>query len=48
MTKQEFLYDHDYDSIIDLINREIQFKNGESSSAENIVSNEPVRATDFL
>lgn len=25
MSKQEFMYDHDYDSIVDLINREIEF-----------------------
>lgn len=48
MTKQEFLYDHDIDSIVDLINREIKFKNGESGDTKTQTSNEPVRATDFL
>lgn len=27
MTKEEFMFDHDYDMVVDLINREIEIRN---------------------
>lgn len=47
MTKDEFLYDHDLDLIVDLINREVEFMNGENEGQPQ-KSNKTVRATDFL
>lgn len=45
MTKDEFLYDHDLDLIVDLINREVEFRNGNTEGKNN---KETVRARDLL
>ena len=45
MTKEEFLFDHDLDLIVDLINREVEFRNGNAEGKNN---KETVRAKDFL
>ncbi|WP_171031232.1 hypothetical protein [Ruoffia tabacinasalis] len=46
MTKDEFMFDHDLDLIIDLINREIELRNSDEPANDN--NNEVMRATDFL
>lgn len=36
MTKDEFLYDHDHDSIVDLLNRHIELHFGKQNSESEI------------
>lgn len=44
MTKSEFLYEHDYELIIDLISRDVYMNNPESSQ----IDNEVYKAGDIL
>lgn len=36
MTKDEFLFDHDHDSIVDLLNRHIELRFGKQNSESEI------------
>ena len=48
MTKDEFMFDHDYDMVVDLINREIELRTPKQTEDKEVEHSKTHKAKEFF
>lgn len=48
MTKDEFMFDHDYDMVVDLINREIELRTPTENKDKEVEHSKTHKAKEFF